>query len=97
MFNPDQSQLLELIWMTVISAFGGLVSYLNKIRNGHTFSWLAGLIDMLTSIFAGMLMFFICKAFETNEWTMAVSISVAGHAGPQFIEIVKRRYLNVQP
>lgn len=92
MITPDLTHLIEYAWMALISTFGGVIKYLRRVTSGHSFGKLEFLVELLTSIFAGMLVYFVCKKLNLDEYTTAASIAIAGHTGGQTIEVMTKRF-----
>ncbi|MEJ1390145.1 MAG: phage holin family protein [Candidatus Sedimenticola sp. (ex Thyasira tokunagai)] len=79
-------------WVFGISAWGGIVSYIGKVRNGiisrFSFTELVG--EMVTSAFVGLITFLICRAAGFNELVTAGCVGVTGHMGARAIFLAEQ-------
>lgn len=93
--DPTTYPALTYLWVVALSAWGGAVRFLRKIRAGemslaHAFRSLIG--EAVTSAFAGVMTFYLCEASGiTGMWT-AVMVGVAGHMGGRSLEAMESFY-----
>jgi len=79
----------------VLSAWGGLVRFIRKVKAGDM-SWkqaaltLAG--EITTSAFAGVMTFYACEANHAPQLMTAVLVGVAGHMGGRALEPLEAIY-----
>lgn len=76
-----------LPWLSTIalSAWGGVVQYAQRVRQGEKFSWMMLIIDIVISSFAGVLTWLMCEASDIHGPLAAVMIAVSGHMGTRAI------------
>ena len=88
--DPQTYTLLQYAWVVGLAVWGGAVGYLQKIRKaGEAFRFGAFISEMLTSSLAGVLAFFLCEIAEIGGLVAAILIAIAGHAGGEFVSLVK--------
>lgn len=81
--SPFHFALFTYLWVLVLSIWGGVVSYIQKVRTGQCsrFNITELIGDMFTSGFTGLMTFWLCQAAHLNELLSAVFIGVSGHMG----------------
>jgi len=74
---------LTYLWVLLLSAWGGVASFINKVRSGTVRPFnVAELIGEITiSGFVGVLTFWLCESAGFNELLTAVCIGVSSHMG----------------
>ena len=85
--DPLNYPLKQYGFMLGLALFGGLVSWVAKVRKGEAQAWnvmqLVG--ELATSAFAGLLCFWICDASGLSmSWTVPL-VGIAGHMGTRAI------------
>lgn len=90
--TPFAYDVLTYLWVIALSAAGGLVSFLRKMREGHAraFNVVELLGEVFTAGFAGLLTFWLCEAANMNELVQAVFIGIAGHMGSRAIFLFEK-------
>ncbi len=90
--DPTTYSLLTYAWVFALSAWGGVVSMIRKIRSGeskpHNLMEFVG--EIVTSGFAGALTFLGCQAAGFDLMWTAVLVGVSGHMGARAIYQVER-------
>lgn len=90
--NADQGvTLASVLLAAALSLWGGAVSYLHRVRRGaNSINWREFSIDAFTSLFAGLLVFFIAVSLGVPS-LMAGSLSgLGGHAGTRTVFLLQR-------
>ena len=88
---------MTYLWVCVIAAWGGLVRFLNTIRerkesfSAALFTLLSGLI---TSVFVGVLTFYACEIANFDKLTSAICIAVTGHLGAQAMQMIEQQVIS---
>lgn len=80
----------------LLSMWGGLVQYAQRVRNGEKFSWMALALDLVVCSFAGLLTFLLCESAGIRGPIQAVLIAISAHMGTRAIsslEVVRDRIL----
>lgn len=97
---PNNHSLLTDLWPWLttfgLSMWGGLVQYVQRVRNGEVFSWKALALDLVVCSFAGLLTFLLCESAGIQGPIQAVLIAVSAHMGTRAIsslEVVRDRIL----
>ncbi|HRO60167.1 MAG TPA: phage holin family protein [Burkholderiaceae bacterium] len=73
--------IAESVYGILLAFVGGLVVALNKLAAGEYTSKWGILADLLSSGFAGVLVYSLCRHFEAPFWLSAFLTGVAGHGG----------------
>ena len=86
------SNLIPTLWMMAVAMAGGVLSFIQKVRDGKAralnFAELAG--EMFISAFVGLVTFWICKAFSVDQYLTAAGVGVAGHMGARAIFLLEQ-------
>jgi hypothetical protein len=101
--TTNAAQLIEWLqqfapYFTTIflSIWGGVVNHIQTIRaTKKKFKWSELAFDLVTSTFAGLLTFYLCRSAGINETTSAVLIAVSGHMGTRAIAGFENLYRRV--
>ena len=81
------------IWLATTTAlWGGLVSYFRRVQLGMKHSWIAVLMHMSMSGFAGLMCWLGCLQFEAPLPLTAICTGLAGHMGAEFIKIIEAKF-----
>lgn len=93
--DPTSYGLLTYAWVLALSAWGGTVRFIRKVKAGdmslkQAATTLCG--EIVTSAFAGVVTFYACEAQEVAPLMTAVLVSVAGHMGGRAIEPLEALY-----
>lgn len=87
--DPTTYHWLTYAWVLTLSAWGGIVKFLSRIK--HRRSFRDALVDLgvglVTSTFAGVVTFFICEATKIEPMWSAVAIAISGHMGAEAIRL----------
>ena len=95
--DPTGYSWMTYLWVCVIAAWGGLVRFLNTIRerkesfSAALFTLLSGLI---TSVFVGVLTFYACEIANFDKLTSAICIAVTGHLGAQAMQMIEQTVIS---
>jgi hypothetical protein len=85
--GPTAFSFITYVWVFAISILGGIVNFIRKVRDGETraFRFTEFIGEIVTSAFAGVITFYLCKATNIGELLTAVFVGVAGHMGSRAI------------
>jgi len=87
-----ERNIVPTLWMIAVAALGGVVSFFQKVKAGKTrpmnITELAG--EMMTSAFAGLVTYWICRYYGVNEYLMASGVAISGHMGARAIFIAEQ-------
>lgn len=85
--DPLDYPIRQYGFMLAVAIFGGLVSWMTKVRKGqvaaHNVMHLVG--ELATSAFAGLIAFWLCAYLNTPGPLMACLVGVSGHMGTRAI------------
>lgn len=85
--SPETYSYLTYAWVFGLSALGGFVSFMRKLKQGHARAWnfveLVG--ELTTSAFAGVITFWLCEWAGFAPLATAAFVGIAGHMGSRAI------------
>lgn len=93
--DPSSYSLLTYGWYLLLSVLGGIVRVAREVRFGEKSTWeivRIFLVEMLTSIFVGLLTFFLCEAAGIRPLYTAVLTSTAGWMGVRALAVIEAFY-----
>lgn len=93
--DPTSYGALTYFWVVALSAWGGTVRFIRKVkagemRLGHAIKSLLG--EIFTSAFAGVLTFYLAEATGVSGMWTAVLVGIAGHMGGRSLEAIEDVY-----
>jgi hypothetical protein len=91
--NPnDWTQVLTVIWVIMLSIWGGTVHTIKKVRDGiiERFTFKEWVYDVITSAFIGVITYALCKYAGFGEWLSAAMIGMASHQGTRALLIIEQ-------
>lgn len=93
--DPASYSLVTYAWVFVLSAWGGTVRFIRKVKAGEmspkqALKFLIG--EVLTSAFAGVLTFYLAQATGVSGLWTAVLVGIAGHMGGRSLERLETMY-----
>jgi len=90
--DPTTYGLLTYLWVGGLSAWGGLISFLRKRRDGYARPWnfveLVG--ELATSAFAGIITFWLCEAAHIDSLVTAAIVAISRHMGSRALFHVEK-------
>ena len=79
-------QILPYLSTLFLSCWGGIVSYIQRLRiHKSRFNWKDLTFDLVISSFAGLLTHFFCEYSNVGGSMSAILIAVSGHMGTRAI------------
>lgn len=89
-------QIIPFALAILLSCFGGIVNYLNRIdKSGAAFSLIRLLIEIITSAFVGIISFMLCD-YANLEWSITAAIvAVSGHMGTRALFLIENTTINI--
>lgn len=89
--NPENYQLLTYLWVFGLASWGGIVSFMRKMKDGHARAFnIAELVgEIFTSAFAGVLTFWMCEAAGFSGLVTAAFVGISGHMGSRAIGMME--------
>jgi len=85
--DPTTYSMLTYLWVFGLSILGGLVSFLRKVKEGHSRVYnVAELIgEIITAAFAGVITFWLCEWSAFDPLVTAAFVGISGHMGSRAI------------
>ncbi|MDX5979601.1 phage holin family protein [Vreelandella alkaliphila] len=83
----NYTTLFQLAGFSGLALWGGFVSYYQRfLRAGRKFRLIIFTGEMSTSVLAGIVMFYLCRAYAVNEPLSAALVALSGLAGGKMLE-----------
>lgn len=95
--DPSTYPWLTYMWVCLISAWGGLVRFLNSMRERKESlgaSIVTLITGLVTSVFVGVLTFYACEIADFDKLSTAICVAVTGHLGAQAMQIFEKAVLS---
>ena len=91
-FPPEWNQYLAVLWVFILSVWGGTVHTIKRLREGviEKFTFREWIMDVVTSGFIGFVTYSLCKYAGFDEWLSAVMIGIASHQGTRGLLIIEQ-------
>lgn len=91
--------LAEYLSFALVAAIGGIVHTLQRLtgkQHAHCLrcAVITIFVDLITSAFAGLLMFLACKKFDADEIVTAILVAMAGHMGARLLFAAEKALIN---
>lgn len=92
--DPTAYSVLTYVWVVVLSAWGGLVRFLNSIK-GRKVPMKAReivfelFLNCTTSVFAGLITFYLCEASNFAPLWTAACVALTGHMGAEGLKLIR--------
>jgi hypothetical protein len=92
MADPMAYPLITYVWVFVWSAFGGIVSFIQKVKAGHArvFNLAEFVGELCTSAFVGLLTFWLCQSQGISPLNTAIAVSISGHMGTRALFMLEK-------
>jgi hypothetical protein len=90
--TPFSYDWITYLWVFAVAAGGGFVSFIRKVKEGTTraFNFTELIGELVTSAFAGLLTFWMCRWANVDELLSAIFIAITGHMGSRAIFVAER-------
>lgn len=95
--DPASYHWLTYLWVCLIAAWGGLVRFLNSMRERKETlgaSVVTLITGLVTSVFVGVLTFYACEIANFDKLWTAICVAVTGHLGAQAMQIFEKAILS---
>lgn len=85
--DPTSYQLLTYLWVMILASWGGVASYIRRVKAGtaEKFSFIELIGEIVISAFAGVLTFWLCELAGFPGLLTAAFVGVSGHMGSRAI------------
>jgi hypothetical protein len=94
--DPTGYGWMTYLWVCLIAAWGGLVRFLNSMRERKE-SFSAAMVTLMTglitSVFVGVLTFYACEIANFDKLWTAICVAVTGHLGAQAMQVFEKAIL----
>lgn len=90
--DPAVYGWLTYLWVVVVSGWGGLVRFMNSLRDSKETTRAALLTlaaGLITSTFVGVLTFWLCELADFQPLSTAVCVAVTGHMGAEALRLMQ--------
>lgn len=91
--DPSTYSWLTYLWVCLIAAWGGLVRFLNSMRERKESlgaSLITLLTGLITSVFVGVLTFYACEIASVDKLYTAICVAITGHLGAHAMQMFER-------
>ena len=89
--DPTNYQFITYVWVIGLASWGGLASYVRKIKSGKTRFSIGELIgEVCISAFVGVITFYLCESAALNQVVSAALIGISGHMGSRAIYMAEK-------
>lgn len=94
--DPATYSMLTYLWVAGLSAWGGVVGYIRKMKNGTLprFSFAELIGDIVTSGFVGVVTFWLCEAAGIHGLVTAALVGISGHMGSRALFTFEKYFEN---
>lgn len=77
----------EYLWVLAVACFFGTANFIRKLKAGKVSPWnfVEFVGELVISAAAGLLMYWVCRAYQVDPWISAACIAIAGHMGTRLI------------
>lgn len=90
--DPAAYHWLTYLWVMLISGWGGLVRFLNSLRERRETMRSALLTlsaGLVTSTFVGVLTFWLCELANFQPLSTAICVAITGHMGAEALRLMQ--------
>lgn len=89
--DPTSYQLLTYLWVMVLAAWGGIASYIRRVKSGtaEKFSVMELIGEIVISGFTGVLTFWLCELAGFPGLLTAAFVGISGHMGSRAIALME--------
>jgi len=78
----------DILLHGIFAAMGGLVREIKSPDEGKNFTQFVG--GAMVGIFAGMVVYFLCKEFKTGEYLTVALTGLAGYSGAPTLDVLTK-------
>jgi hypothetical protein len=90
--DPAAYDLLTYAWVFLLSLMGGVVAFLQKLRDGsaRVFNLIEFIGELCTSAFTGVVTFYLCESAQFPPVLTAALVGIAGHMGNRGLFLIEK-------
>lgn len=91
--DPTGYSWLTYLWVCLISGWGGLVQFLNSMRERKETISAAVVtlaIGLITSVFVGVLTFYACEIAAFDKLSTAICVAITGNLGAEAVKMFQK-------
>jgi len=85
--NPEHFTWVTYLCVVLLAIFGGVVSYLNKLKTGRKWKLTDLLIEIVTAAFAAIIVFLLCEAVGLPELAAVALGGISGRFSDRAISL----------
>lgn len=93
--NPGSVSWFAYSWIVILAILGGVVRVVREVELGGK-SWrqicFIFFAELLTSLFVGLITFFICRSADFNDIKTAAMVSIASYMGSRALTVAEAAY-----
>lgn len=87
---PQHIPYATYVWVLVLSIWGGIASYIQKMKSGVSrFNLMEIFGEIVIAGFAGVMTYYVCAFAHTPEVLSAVAVGISGHMGTRAISVLE--------
>lgn len=83
--SPEDFTIITYLWVFGLATLGGVVSFVKKIVNKHSWSFGEFVAEIATSAFVGIVTFYLCEWAGLSQIGTAALVGIAGHSSSKAI------------
>jgi len=89
--DPSNIPLLTYSWVLMLSLLGGIASFMQKLKAGHTrvFNIVEFIGECCISALVGMITFFLCESADVSRMKSAALVAISGHMGSKAMKLLE--------
>lgn len=97
--DPANYSLITYVWVLLLSIWGGVVNFIQKVRRGESHRWsITELIgEIVIAGFAGIITFYLCEASGIDKLITAAMVGISGHMGSRAIFMMEKHLRRRMP
>ena len=90
--DPLNLGWLTYAWIAVLSMLGGLVAFLQKLKEGsvRVFNVVEFVGELCTSAFTGVVTYYLCEAAHFSAFLTAALVGISGHMGNRLLFLFEK-------
>ena len=90
--DPSTFSAITYAWVIFISAWGGAVSFITKLKTGRAraFNIVEFIGEIFISAFSGLLTFYLCESANIDKLHEIVLVAISGHMGARVIFMIEK-------
>ena len=89
--DPSNIPLITYAWVLMLSLLGGIASFMQKLKAGHTrvFNVVEFVGECFISALVGIVTFFLCESADVSRVKAAALVAISGHMGSKAMKLLE--------